>query len=231
MHGGASAQTTWGALASLAARWTLVFVHRRGYPPSPSAPGDAHDFEVDAQDLAPLLAGRPHVVAHSYGVLGTLLAAEAAPELVRSLTVIEPPLSHLVPDDPEVAELGRMGDEVLLHGMDADPATLRAFLRLAGAGDVTDGTLPEPAARGVRRAHGSRLPSEAHPRLEVLRSVGVPALVASGGHDVALERVCDAVAAGLGARRLVASIGFTAPTATTDPLGDVITAPTAFETH
>src|SRR5439155_3902087 len=70
VHGGASPQTTWGALAPLTARWTLAFVHRRGYPPSPPAPGGGHDFEVDARDLAPLLGARPHVVAHSYGVLG-----------------------------------------------------------------------------------------------------------------------------------------------------------------
>ncbi|HEV3129947.1 MAG TPA: hypothetical protein VGY32_13250, partial [Solirubrobacteraceae bacterium] len=45
VHGGASPETTWGALRPLAARWTLAFAYRRGYPPSP--PGE-HDFDVDA---------------------------------------------------------------------------------------------------------------------------------------------------------------------------------------
>jgi pimeloyl-ACP methyl ester carboxylesterase len=205
VHGGASPEATWGGLAPLGARWTLARVYRRGYPPSPAPPEGRQDFEVDAADLGPLLGkGRPHVVAHSYGVLGTLIAAARAPAQVRSLTLIEPPLFHLVPDDPEVARLERMGNAVLTHGLDTDPATLREFLRLAGAPDVDDGPLPDEVARGVRRAHGGRLPSEARPSLERLKEAGIPALVASGDHTPGLERVCDALAAVLGGQRLVA---------------------------
>src|SRR5687768_17114749 len=102
VHGGASPETTWGALAPLRARWTLALLYRRGYPPSPPAPDGRHDFAVDAADIAPLLDARPHIVAHSYGVLGTLIAATREPARVRSLTLIEPPLFHLVPGDPEV---------------------------------------------------------------------------------------------------------------------------------
>ncbi|MHC3391059.1 alpha/beta fold hydrolase [Streptomyces lavendulocolor] len=201
VHGGAGPRTTWGALAPLSDRWTLAYVHRRGYPPSPP-PLERQDFEVDARDLAPLLVGRPHVVAHSYGVLGTLLAAAAAPGGMRSLTLIEPPLNHLVPDDPDVARLERIGDAVLTHGMGTDPAELREFLRLAGA-SIGDGPLPEGVVAGVRRAHGSRPTSEARPRLEVIRDTGVPVLVASGDHSAALERICDALAVALGGKRSV----------------------------
>jgi pimeloyl-ACP methyl ester carboxylesterase len=200
VHGGASPATTWAALAPLTARWTLTLVHRRGYPPSP--PG-RHDFDVDATDLAPLLDSRPHLVAHSYGVLGTLIAAARRPRHVRSLTLIEPPLYRLVPGDPEVARLERLGDAVLREGLGADPSTLRDFLRLAGAEDVDEGPLPEAVARGVRRAHGGRLPSEARPDLHVLRDAGVRSLVASGGHAEALERICEALAAELRAERVV----------------------------
>jgi pimeloyl-ACP methyl ester carboxylesterase len=190
VHGGASPATTWRGLEPLAARWDLVYVQRR----------PDHDFDVDADDLVSLLAGRPHVVAHSYGCLGTLIAAARAPELVRSLALIEPPLSHLVAGDPDVDRLGALGDEVLTRGLDADPANLRAFLRIAGA-PVGDGPLPEEVVRSVRRNHGGRLPREADIRLERVR--GVPALVASGDHAPALERICDHVAAALGAERAV----------------------------
>jgi pimeloyl-ACP methyl ester carboxylesterase len=200
VHGGASPSTTWEALAPLSARWTLGLAHRRGYPPSP--PGQ-HDFDVDAADLAPLLDSRPHVVAHSYGVLGTLLASERRPERVRSLTLIEPPLYHLVPDDPQVERLRRIGDAVLRDGLDADPGMLREFLRIAGAPGIDDGPLPPGVARGVRRAHGGRPPGEARPRLRLLREAGVPSLVASGGHAQAIERICDALARELGAERAV----------------------------
>jgi pimeloyl-ACP methyl ester carboxylesterase len=204
VHGGASARTTWGALASLSEHWTLAFMHRRGYPPSPEPPRGRQDFELDASDIAPLLAARPHLVAHSYGVLGALLAAAAAPDQVRSLTLIEPPLWYLVPDDPEVTRLQLLGDAALTDGVDADPAGLREFLRLAGAAGVDEGPLPEEVAHGVRRAHGGRLPGEARPQLHRLRAAGVPVLVASGGHSEGIERVCDALAAELAAARVVA---------------------------
>lgn len=186
------------------ARWTLAHLYRRGYPPSPSPAGTYHDFDVDAGDIAPLLASCPHVVAHSYGVLGTLIAASRAPSSVRSLTLIEPPLYHLVPGDAEVAHLEQIGDAVLRNGLDADAAMLREFLRLAGAKGVGDGPLPEEVAKGVRRAHGGRLPGEARPALERLREAEVPALVASGGHAPALERICDALAEELAAERVLA---------------------------
>ena len=204
VHGGASPETTWGALAPLRARWTLARVYRRGYPPSPPPPEGRQDFEVDAADVASLLGARPHIVAHSYGVLGTLIAATRAPARVCSLTRIEPPLYYLVPGDPEVARLERLGNAVLTHGLEADAATLREFLRLAGAPEVDDGPLPDGIARGVRRAHGGRLPGEARPALELIRDAGIPSLVASGGHAPGLERICDALSTVLDAQRLVA---------------------------
>jgi pimeloyl-ACP methyl ester carboxylesterase len=204
VHGGASPRTTWSALESLKQRWTLTLVHRRGYPPSPCPRGVGHDFDVDATDLAPLLDSHPHVVAHSYGVLGALLAASRTPERVQSLTLIEPPLFYLVPGDADVAHLEKIGNEVLTHGLDTDAGTLREFLHLAGAPDVDEGPLPEEVANGVRRAHGGRLPGDARPALHVLRDAGVPALVASGGHAPALEKICDALAAELRAERLIA---------------------------
>ena len=96
-----------------------------------------------------------------------------------------------------------MGDAVLTHGLEADAATLREFLRLAGAPEVDDGPLPDEVARGVRRAHGGRLPGEARPALELVRDA-VPSLVAAGGHAPGLERLCDALSTVLDAGRLVA---------------------------
>jgi pimeloyl-ACP methyl ester carboxylesterase len=204
VHGGASPSATWGALAPLRARWTLALVHRRGYPPSPPPRDGRQDFNVDAADLASILERRPHVVAHSYGVLGTLIAATRAPDRVRSLTLIEPPLYHLVPNNADVAHIKRLGDAVLTHGLDTDAATLREFLHLSGSPGVDDGPLPDAVTHAVRRAHGGRHPDEAHPALGVLHDAGIPSLVASGGHAAGLERICDALAAALHAERLIA---------------------------
>jgi pimeloyl-ACP methyl ester carboxylesterase len=202
VHGGASPATTWAGLAHLSRRWTLAFVHRRGFPPSPPADG-RQDFDVDAADLVALLDGRSHIVAHSYGGLGALIAATRRPAQVRSLTLLEPAL-FLPSDDPEVARFRRMGDAVLTHGLETDPATLREFLQISGAPGVDEGPLPDDVASGVRRAHGSRSPGEARPALDVIRDAGIPSLVASGGHTPTLERMCDALATALHAQRLVA---------------------------
>lgn len=204
VHGGASPATTWSGLEPLKDRWRLATVYRRGFPPSPSPPDGRQDFKLDAADLAPLLQSRPHVVAHSYGALGALIAATRSPAQVRSLTLIEPPLFHLLPDDAELKRFQRIGDECLAHGLDTDPATLREFLRVAGSPLPDDGPLPEKVVEAVRRAHGSRSPTEARPALGVLREAAVPALVASGDHAPFLERAADALAEELQAERLVA---------------------------
>src|SRR4051794_15067286 len=98
-----------------------------------------------------------------------------------------------------------MGDEVLAHGLETDSATLRAFLRLAGSpGIEEDGPLPDQVQRAVRRSHGARSPSEAHLDIAALRATSIPILVASGGHAPASERICEALAAQLGAPHVVA---------------------------
>lgn len=203
VHGGASPSTTWGSLAPLRARWTLILMHRRGYPPSPSEQGEGHDFDVDADDIAGLLTTRPHIVAHSYGALGALIAAARLPESVRSMTLIEPALHNLVPRDPVVARFEQIGNDVLAHGLETDPATLREFLRIAGATEVTDGPLPDHVARGVRRAHGSRPPGDAEIDLAAIRNAKIPTFVASGGHNEAIERICETTALQLDSERLI----------------------------
>jgi pimeloyl-ACP methyl ester carboxylesterase len=119
---------------------------------------------VDAIDLAELLDDAPHIVAHSYGALGTLIAAAERPTRVRSLTLIEPPLYYLVPGDREVARVQDLGEAVLSHGLDTDPTTLREFLRVAGGPAWEHGPLPDELVHGVRRAHGARLPGQVMPR-------------------------------------------------------------------
>jgi pimeloyl-ACP methyl ester carboxylesterase len=178
-------------------------MHRRGYPPSPPELGDGHDFDVDAVDIAGLLTGRPHVVAHSYGALGAAIAVAHAPGRVRSLTLIEPALYNLVPDDPAVARFEQIGNDVLTRGLETEPARLREFLRIAGATDVTDGPLPDVVASGVRRAHGSRLPGDATIDLGAIRSSRIPTLVVSGGHNDAIERICAAASCQLDGEHLV----------------------------
>ncbi len=204
VHGGAGPETTWSGLKELKERWTLMFAYRRGFSPSPDPPDGHQDFEIDATDICELLDTRPHLVAHSYGGVAAAIAATRRPTQVRSLTLLEPALFYPT-DDPEVTRFQRMGDQVLTDGLDAEPTMLREFLKIAGAPVADDGPLPDEVARSVRRAQGSRPPSQARPPLTLIRDAGIPALVASGGHHPAAERICDAAATGLGAQRLIAS--------------------------
>src|SRR3954451_8472036 len=93
LHGGAGPELTWERQRELAERWSLIVPTRRGFPRS--APAARQDFEVDAEDVGRLLTKRTHLVGFSYGGLGVTLAAEQDPELVRSLTLIEPHFSKV----------------------------------------------------------------------------------------------------------------------------------------
>jgi pimeloyl-ACP methyl ester carboxylesterase len=203
VHGGASPATTWSGLDRLSERWTLAFVYRRGFPPSPPPPGGRQDFDLDATDICRLLDNRPHLVGHSYGGVAAAIAATRKPARVRSLTLLEPAL-FLPPNDPEVNRFKRMGEDFLTHGLQTEQATLREFLSIAGAPVPEHGPLPDEVAHAVSRAHGGRPPSEARPALEVIRNAEIPSLVASGAHHPAVERMCDAVASVLGAQRVAA---------------------------
>lgn len=106
VHGAVAPGPTWKAQQALSARWRLILVTRRGFRPSPAA--DRQDFAADARDLDKLLRREPaHCVGFDYGAVGLAVAAAQAPELFRSLTLIEPPLltGALGADDVEAAQV------------------------------------------------------------------------------------------------------------------------------
>src|SRR5690625_320994 len=84
----ATAASGWRQQRQLADRWTLVAPDRPGYGGSPAA---RVDFSTEFSAHLPLLGDGAHVVGHSYGGVVALFLAVAAPGLVRSLTVVEPP--------------------------------------------------------------------------------------------------------------------------------------------
>lgn len=90
VHGAVAPGPTWKGQEELSARWRLVMVTRRGFRPSPAA--DRQDFAADARDLEKLVRREPaHCVGCGYGAVGVMVAAAQAPELFRSVAVIEPP--------------------------------------------------------------------------------------------------------------------------------------------
>jgi pimeloyl-ACP methyl ester carboxylesterase len=124
------APAIFAAMKPLAADHRLVLVNRRGFGASPAVDGE--DFNVDAGDLAEVLAEEPtHLVGHSYGGVVSLIAAAQVPGSVQSLTVFEPPAFGLVADNPEI----RRFIHAIRAMLTADPPPdefLRSFAALVG---------------------------------------------------------------------------------------------------
>jgi pimeloyl-ACP methyl ester carboxylesterase len=201
VHGSVvNAELTWGAQKPLAERFDLVLPNRRGFPPGPDV--ERVDFEDEAVWLEQFLEPGTHLVGHSYGGVISLLAAAAHPELLRSLTVIEPPafgIARGVPAVDEFIELIR----VHWHEGPRDPETfLTNFLAHVGS-SIPPGNFTPELLQGARTLMVERLPSEAVIPFDALAAAPFPKLVVSGAHNPAFDAVCDVLEEQLGAERAV----------------------------
>src|ERR1043166_6719946 len=131
VHGSVvNADLTFAAQKPLADRFEIVAPNRRGFPPGPDV--ERVDFEDEAVWLEQFMEPATHLVGHSYGAVIALLAAARHPDLVRSLTVIEPPAFGIA--------RGRLGvdefiEQIARHWSEGprDPGEfLRGFLELMG---------------------------------------------------------------------------------------------------
>src|SRR5689334_10809201 len=115
VHGGAGSAKQWKRLFEHFRRTRLVFAYDligcgMSHPIGATLPGRSETFTytLDVEVLRTaidLLGGEADVVAHSGGSLGALLAALERPEAIRTLTVFEPVLFHLLRDTGDPAFL------------------------------------------------------------------------------------------------------------------------------
>jgi pimeloyl-ACP methyl ester carboxylesterase len=202
-HGSlATGSEEWEAQQPLAEEgFRLLVVDRYGYGRSPAAEGE--DFLRDGEDIAALMDGGAHLVGHSYGGLGVMLAAARRPEATRSLAVLEPPAITLGQDDQAARALTSRLREVWDLDL-PDRAWMERFLEAVGSNpeelppELLDGALPLVPV--MRRG---RLPSDADLPLAELASATFPKLVVSGGHDPGFEAICDDLAEKIDASRSV----------------------------
>ncbi|WP_320774406.1 alpha/beta hydrolase [Streptomyces sp. CRN 30] len=145
---------TWGdderygfaAQRPLADRHRLLVMDRRGYGRSPDI---AHsDWAADAEDVIGLLGDGAHLVGHAYGGVSAMAAAVRRPDLVRSLTLVQPGALRPAARHPVVAEAlarARAATAALPAGL-----TPEEFLRAAteSVGMAT----PEPTPARLRAA-------------------------------------------------------------------------------
>ena len=202
VHGSVvNADLTWSAQKPLGDRFDLVAPNRRGFPPG----GDVEhvDFEAEAAWFEPFLEPEAHVVGHSYGGVIALLLAARRPELVRSLTVVEPPAFGAARGIPAADEfMARIADHWAHSPRDDPAAFLRGFLTLVGSSPPPGEFTPE-LLQGARTLMVERPPSEAVIPFDQLARAPFPKLVVSGGHSAAFEALCDVLEERLGAERAV----------------------------
>jgi pimeloyl-ACP methyl ester carboxylesterase len=106
VHGSWNDHTSWQPAidADVRSSFRVVTYDRRGHGQSEAGPGqgtrrqDEDDLEALIERLGPAPA---HVAGNSFGAAITLGLAARRPELLRTLTVHEPPLVAIVADDPE----------------------------------------------------------------------------------------------------------------------------------
>ena len=105
VHGGLGDYGELGDVASaLLPRYRVITYSRRYDSPNANPLRPGYSARVDAEDLAGLIRelrlGPVHLVGASYGAYTSLLVALDHPELVRSLTLAEPPLVGWLQRDP-----------------------------------------------------------------------------------------------------------------------------------
>lgn len=202
VHGSVTAaRRTWGSLpTALGGSFAVEAPDRPGFEPGTA------ERRVDFDEHAAWLVGRmppgAHLVGHSYGGVVCLLAAAQAPELARSLTVVEPPCTRVALEDRAVASFARGGAGLWAHGPRDDPeAFLRAFLAAIGSAFDPPSPLPPDLERGARLLVAERGPWEAEIPLDALAAARIPTLVVSGAHHAAFTGICDVLERALGAER------------------------------
>ncbi|HET7568410.1 MAG TPA: alpha/beta fold hydrolase [Gaiellaceae bacterium] len=192
VHGSVvNGETTWTAQEPLADDFELVVPNRPGFPPGPEV--EQVDWERDAVWLEPFLGPGAHLVGHSYGGVVALVAAARRPELVRSLTVVEPPAFAIARGVPEVDAAVAEGDRLWRDGPDDAEAFLRLFMAWVGA-PVPPGRLSPALLQGARALRRERLPWTAEIPLDALAAAPFPILAVSGAHSAAFDAVCDVLA-------------------------------------
>ncbi|MDX6468832.1 MAG: hypothetical protein QOF75_635 [Gaiellaceae bacterium] len=191
---------TWAAQRPRADRFDLVVPNRRGFPPGPEV--ESVDFEDEAVWLDAFLEPGTHLVGHSYGGVIALLAAARHPELLRSLTVIEPPALGVARGNPAADAFVARSTELWERGPREPEAFLRGFLAEVNAPPPRGGFSPA-LLQGARTLMVERYPWTAEIPLDVLAATPFPKLVVSGAHSEPFDAVCDVLEERLGAERAV----------------------------
>jgi pimeloyl-ACP methyl ester carboxylesterase len=193
IHGATIAETFVPMVPHLSG-YRVIRMHRRGAAGS-SHPGGPTKLVAQSEDALGLLRhlGIPaaHVVGHSLGGLIALRMAVDAPEVVRTLSLLEAPVLTTPEGEQHMRQVAGPAGELFKKG-DAEGA-LDSFLRAVGGADYRKGLdlLPGAWEQGVRNVpvfFGSELASglEGFFREEEASRLKMPVLLVVGTTSEAL---------------------------------------------
>jgi len=190
VHGaGSFGSAAWPRQHGMALQYDALFLRRHGF--DAAAEPLETDFAEDARIVLRSLAddGRGaaggHIVAHSQGAIAAMMAAVERPDLVFSLTLVEPACLSLTAELPATAAHRALMEPLfeVRHQLGDDDYE-REFVRRAFAAEATGPSTPE-AKRAARRLRLQAPPWQAP--LEIVP--GVPTLVLTGGWEPLYEEI------------------------------------------
>ncbi|WP_167561295.1 alpha/beta hydrolase [Bradyrhizobium sp. AS23.2] len=188
VHGSlAVGAAAFGEQKVLAESFALSVMTRRGYGETGRI--NAVDVLSDAEDVVEVLGEGAHLVGTSMGAIVAMNAAGRRPDLVRSLTVIEPPAFALASDLPAVR---RVSKALRAHWAIADATELHAFVVGFIAALEMNMPLPDPLPAPVAAA-AVNLVTERPWRVDVpvgaVADARFPKLVVTGGWSEAFDGI------------------------------------------
>jgi pimeloyl-ACP methyl ester carboxylesterase len=190
VHGaGSFGSAAWPRQHGMALSYDALFLRRHGYDPvaEPVESSFERDTAIVLRSLADDGRGAAggHIVAHSQGAIAAMMAAVERPDLVFSLTLVEPACLSLTAELPATAaHIGLMQPLFDVRHQMNDQDFQREFVRRVYATD-----LQQPATAEEKRS-ARRLRLQAPSWDAPLHIVpGVPTLVLTGGWGPLYEEI------------------------------------------
>jgi pimeloyl-ACP methyl ester carboxylesterase len=163
VHGTLGDYRTWeGQIDPFSQEYRVISYSRRyHYPNDWPANDSTFSVVVHAKDLAAFIqtldVGPVHLVGHSFGAFISLLVARDQPKLVRSLTLVEPPVWSLLATSPEGAALLRdfnpaSGVAEAFQTGDDEKAVRQFIDNVMGSSDAFENLAPNVQASMMQNA-------------------------------------------------------------------------------
>jgi pimeloyl-ACP methyl ester carboxylesterase len=199
VHGTLGDYSIWdGQLGPFADTYRVIAYSRRYNFPNTNKLRPKHSAVVEAEDLAAFIKkldlGKVHVVGHSYGAYAALFLAVKHPELVRTLTLAEPPVVFVGERvDEAKVRLVKRARAAFEKGESED--AIRTIVNSSREG--TYDKIPEPFRKRLQR-NAQELEAlvtsdTMYPGLDrdAVRKIAVPTLLLSGENSPASHKSVD----------------------------------------